>query len=686
MNTCLSAHYYELNEKRKLLEVVRIQLKREFIGLDKVIDQVIELSSAWYLFPNLQERPTVINLWGLTGTGKTSLVKRFAQLIDYEKKYFRFDMKSERSALGLDDIDEVNRSSGNNFMILGLDEFQNIPSSKNQTEGLWDLLDSGKLEYNSYSRYYYRISNIRHKLEDALKHGVKVLDGQVVYGLSTYSKIVEDDLEPKVDDELVWFFPYHSYDELCDLNPERFSAIWQVREALSELDGPATIAFLDKILSEFEKPRVLDCSYSLIFVMGNLDVAYTMARDFNPDLSADEFHMLSQKITISHIKNALLLLDFRSEQISRLGNNHIIYPAFSSDSYRRIIQKEVERVRKSFKSKYGIQLEFHPSLTDLIYKEGVYPTQGTRPVFSTVNQILTSKLGIIVSEMVLNQLNCTKVNVRARENNIVIEYVRRKTLLHFIEIPQQLNLESLRKNRNDDSQAISAVHESGHGVLSMVLLNTIPNSIYSVTAEAGMGGFIHTRMNWEYVSRKQVLLQLAMMLGGYAAEQLVFGRDHMTAGSSSDLEQASGFAARMIKSCGLGKTHFTYQVASPQTNYLVWDREMKVNEEIKTLLEEALTLAHQTLEEQEKLLLQMAAHLADNRSMNQEIAREMLKTYAVGNPIEEIIENGDHLFYRKALMNRKNKLEGREQIPGKIKHLSSITLNISNNERNTQSH
>ena len=142
----------------------------------------------------------------------------------------------------------------------------------------------------------------------------------------------------------------------------------------------------------------------------------------------------------------------------------------------------------------------------------------------------------------------------------------------------------------------------------------------------------------------------------------------------------------MIKSCGLGKTHFTYQVASPQTNYLVWDREQKVNEEVKALLEEALMLAYQTLEEQEKLLLQMAAYLADNRSMNQEIAREMLKTYAVGNPIDEIIENGDHLYYREALMSRKNKLESRIDIPGKIKQLSSITLNISNNERNTQSH
>lgn len=679
MNKNVSSLYTALVAKRNILEAARTQLKKEFIGLDKVIDQLIDLSSTWYLFPDLQERPAVINLWGLTGTGKTSLVKRFSQLIDFEKKYFRFDMKSNKSSLGLDDIDEINQMSGENCMILGLDEFQNIPSVKNQPEGLWDLLDSGLLAYNSYSRAYFRLNNLKNKLDDALRHGVVVNRGRVYDGLTIYKKIVDDDFDQLIREEIVWFFPPHYYNDICDLAPVSFPYEWQIREALEKINGLQTIQLLDLILHDFEKPRILDCSHSLIFVMGNLDEAYTMAKDFNPDLNADEFHNLSLKITISHIKNSLLDLEFRSEQISRLGNNHIIYPAFNRKSYELIILKELDRVMNNFRQKYGIQLLFDPSLLDLLYKEGVYPTQGTRPVISTINQILTSKLGLIVSQVVLNKLDCSNVLLSANEDRISFQYMKGKAIQHTFEITQQLNLESLRKNRCDDMQAISAVHESGHAVLSMILLHTVPYAIFSVTAEAGMGGFIHSRMNWEYISRSQVLLQLAMMLGGYAAERFVFGYDNLTAGSESDLQRATGFASHMLKSCGMGDTHYYYQVASPLTNHTVLDRNQQVNDEVRTLLNEALILAEQTLKEQERLLLQMADYLSDNRSMPENISREMLANYASGNKLVSIIDNGDLLYYRDALKNRLKNLEGQVSMPETIRQLSSITLNISNN-------
>ena len=679
MKKNLSDLYNKLVSKRNILEAARTQLKIDFIGLDKVIDQVIDLSSTWYLFPDLQERPALINLWGLTGTGKTSLVKRFSQLIDFDKKYFRFDMKSDKSSLDLEEVDNINRNSGDNYMIIGLDEFQNIPAARNQFEGLWDLLDSGLLQYNSYSRSYFRVHGLRQRLEEALRHGVQVKRGRVIEGGSIYRKIVNDDFDPYDKEGCPYFYPPQNYDDICELDPDSFPFEWKIRDDLIRINGIQTIQLLDLILKAFEKPRILDCSHSLIFVMGNLDQAYTMARDFNPDLNADEFHNLSLKITISHIKNALLELEFRSEQISRLGNNHIIYPAFNSKSYQLIILKELERVRDNFQQKYGIQLVFDPSLLELLFKEGVYPTQSTRPVISTINQILTSKLGLIVSQVVLNKLDCTKVQLSADEDRIIIQYLKGKAILHSVEITQQLNLESLRKNRRDDLQAISAVHESGHGVLSMILLRTVPDAIYSVTAEAGMGGFIHSRMNWEYISRNQVTLQLAMMLGGYAAERFVFGNDNLTAGSESDLQRATSFASHMLKSCGMGKTHYYYQVATPITNYTVLDRNQQVNDEVRELLNEALILAEKTLKEQESLLLHMSGYLSDNRSMPENVARRMLANYSSGNKSACIIDNGDLLFYRDALQNRIRTLDGLVSVPDCVKNLSSITLNISNN-------
>ena len=74
-----------LFEKKALLEGAIKQLKKEFVGIDNVIDQIADAMNSWLYFPEMQEKPVVINLWGLTGIGKTSLVKRLAELIDFNE-------------------------------------------------------------------------------------------------------------------------------------------------------------------------------------------------------------------------------------------------------------------------------------------------------------------------------------------------------------------------------------------------------------------------------------------------------------------------------------------------------------------------------------------------------------------------------------------------------------------------
>ena len=64
----------EFNSKKEVLENARMILKKEFIGIDKPIDAVIDNINSWFMLSNIQERPFIINLWGLTGVGKTSLI------------------------------------------------------------------------------------------------------------------------------------------------------------------------------------------------------------------------------------------------------------------------------------------------------------------------------------------------------------------------------------------------------------------------------------------------------------------------------------------------------------------------------------------------------------------------------------------------------------------------------------
>jgi hypothetical protein len=76
--------------KKEILSKTKTQLKAEFIGIDQVIDEVIDNISSWYFFPFLQDKPVIINLWGLTGVGKSSLVKCIAKQISFDEKCYQF--------------------------------------------------------------------------------------------------------------------------------------------------------------------------------------------------------------------------------------------------------------------------------------------------------------------------------------------------------------------------------------------------------------------------------------------------------------------------------------------------------------------------------------------------------------------------------------------------------------------
>jgi predicted AAA+ superfamily ATPase len=73
----------EFVQKVEQLENIKTILKNEFVGIDDVIDKVVDNVRSWYTMSFIQERPAVINLWGLTGVGKTSLILRLMDLIGF---------------------------------------------------------------------------------------------------------------------------------------------------------------------------------------------------------------------------------------------------------------------------------------------------------------------------------------------------------------------------------------------------------------------------------------------------------------------------------------------------------------------------------------------------------------------------------------------------------------------------
>jgi peptidase M41-like protein/ClpA/ClpB-like protein len=685
----------ELLQKQAILDQAATTLKKEFVGIDPVIDELMEAISSWYLFPEIQEKPVVVNLWGLTGVGKSSLVNRLSDLIHYKEKYYHFDLgeNGEKYWLIKKTVEEIYEYENGFPIMIAFDEFQHARTldqtgfemDKAATRIVWQLLDSGKFQVTKDNTYgFEHIFNMLYNLQYMLNNGVRVSKGIVTRKKELFLKHM--DLKQKspmsrkhpIDKtgNLLMFVPANYHESIFELSMGRFQCQMDVADKLMGLNGQETIQFLKEVLVYAKSPKTVDCSKALIFVLGNLDEAYTMSHDFNPDMDADTFHMESLKISVPEIKH-VLQKRFRNEQIARLGNLHIIYPAFSRDSYEQIIQMELSKVTAQVLEQQNFTIQFDQSIHELIYQEGVYPTQGVRPVLTTIHQIIKTKLGKVMTEMILKEIEVKQVRFSVEGNKIIIDYLKNGKVLHSFQIKQQLNLTKLRKNTRDDMQSIVAVHESGHAIIAAILLKIIPNKVYSISASSSLGGFVQTELNWKYIARKDIIKRIALYMGGMAAEKIVFGDENLTCGASEDLEHATTLVTDLLKSSGMGSIPASFQAKSAHTRHALHDPDNEINTQAKELLIEGMRLAETTLNKQEVLLLRMADYLSDNRSMDTGQIRKMIDQYARGFDMHGIIENNDFLYYRNHLKKKVSKLDMKPvvQLNGYPVSLNKVKMN-----------
>jgi hypothetical protein len=323
---------------------------------------------------------------------------------------------------------------------------------------------------------------------------------------------------------------------------------------------------------------------------------------------------MSNKINITHVK-AALKRRFKNEQIARLGNNHFIYPALGKADYQKIISVELEKYAVQLLNDYNITMQFDKSIHDLLYREGVFPTQGTRPVFTTIQQLVGAHLGSIISHQLANEIIADTIHLSNKEAFLDITYYLQGKAIGLSKLPLNLSLQQLRANKGDDEQAIVAVHESGHAALAILLKKKIPISVFSVSADNEMAGFTYVTEDAKLLTRKQVVNHLAFLLGGISAEKLIFGNENISLGSGSDIERATAFASVMIKSAGMGKIVAAIKSQDPVTDDYLHDTT--VNDEIRELLSNALHLAEVTLTEHKPFLVELSQLLIEKTNIQE---------------------------------------------------------------------
>ena len=193
-----------------------------------------------------------------------------------------------------------------------------------------------------------------------------------------------------------------------------------------------------------------------------------------------------------------------------------------------------------------------------------------------------------------------------------------------------------------------AYHEVGHALVSALEKHAQPVSKITIVphTSGALGYTMYLPEEEKFLSTRQELeVELRSLVGGRAAEQLVFGVQ--TTGAANDLQRATQLARSMVSQYGMTKELGLMTTATTQNSYLDGTPYMdcsqetasKVDMEVKKLLEEAFADATKTLAEHRGLLDEISEYLL----LKETITGEELMTYvnAEGKDEAEAKQTGE---------------------------------------------
>ena len=118
-----------------------------------------------------------------------------------------------------------------------------------------------------------------------------------------------------------------------------------------------------------------------------------------------------------------------------------------------------------------------------------------------------------------------------------------------------------------------AYHEAGHAIIGVLMQEYDEVRKVSILPRGDAGGVTYFQPSTDDVgmyTKDYLLSQIKVALGGHAAEEIVYGREHVTTGASSDFQQTFAIAREMVTTYGMsetiGKMNINTDLISPVTS------------------------------------------------------------------------------------------------------------------------
>ncbi len=196
----------------------------------------------------------------------------------------------------------------------------------------------------------------------------------------------------------------------------------------------------------------------------------------------------------------------------------------------------------------------------------------------------------------------------------------------------------------ESDKRCTAYHESGHAILAKLCPHCDPVHEVSIIPRGNAAGYTMTRPDSDDndVSVNKIKDMICMILGGRAAEEIVI--QDVTTGASNDLQKVTDLARKMITQWGMSKKLGLVAYSDDAPVFIGRNYESKkiyseetanaIDEEIRTIVDEAHERAVKLLTENRSILDNMARTLVEKET----IYTEEVDLLMQGKTYEEVIE------------------------------------------------
>jgi cell division protease FtsH len=189
-----------------------------------------------------------------------------------------------------------------------------------------------------------------------------------------------------------------------------------------------------------------------------------------------------------------------------------------------------------------------------------------------------------------------------------------------------------------EEKALTAYHEAGHAVVALNVPASDPlHKATIIPRGRALGMVMQLPEGDRYsMSYKYMVSRLAIMMGGRVAEEIKFGKENITSGAASDIEQATKLARAMVTRWGfsdeLGQVAYGenqeevflgHSVA--RTQNMSEETQRKIDAEVRRLIDEAYGKARDILTKKKKEWVAIAEGLLEYETLSGDEIQQIIR-------------------------------------------------------------